>query len=316
MCLDLGISQYCCLPHFTVKGRTCAVLPAMPSGRHAGCANAETAWLHKLLNHLSKCLPSFCTVPGSSSNLEQRINHVHVQSPGNLVLKGHKVGRDKNRQKFIPWELMGNAAKNRKQSWRLDRLDKREDTVYNGQPGRTFFLRSILIHQEMLSGKNSREKDSLCSGQEVGPWLVHSDFSNGKQRGKRWEGMSWSKGELLGQWCFQAAVCAFNLTLISHFSVGASPPLCMYVFVYECVCVCLHAHVCTYIWRPQDNFQYHALNHTRRQAVNFFALQMLTYPTLCIVPAPGLALESLHGASSQESMGPLASCQGQFRPRR
>ena len=60
------------------------------------------------------------------------------------------------------------------------------------------FLRSILIHQEMLSGKNSREKYSLCSGQEVGPWLVHSDFSNGKERGKRWEGMSWSKGELLG----------------------------------------------------------------------------------------------------------------------
>lgn len=97
MCLDVGISQYCCLPHFTIKGRTCAVLPAMPSGRHAGCANTETAWLHKLLNHLSKCLPSSCTVPGSSSNLEQRIKHVHVQSPGNLVLKGHKVGRDKNR---------------------------------------------------------------------------------------------------------------------------------------------------------------------------------------------------------------------------
>lgn len=104
MCLDLGISQYCCLPHFTVKGRTCAVLPAMPSGRHAGCANAEMAWLHKLLNHLSKCLPSSCTVPGSSSNLEQRTKHVHVQSPGNLVFEGTQ---SRQRQKQIEIHTVG-----------------------------------------------------------------------------------------------------------------------------------------------------------------------------------------------------------------
>lgn len=109
-------------------------------------------------------------MPDSSSNLEQKIKHAHVQSPGNLILKGRKYAETKTEIHTVGAD--GQYSKEQKTIVETGQTWHERGHCLQWVAREDFLLRSILIHQEMLSGKNSREKYSLCSDLKVGPWLI------------------------------------------------------------------------------------------------------------------------------------------------